>query len=152
MARLAGGQDSPVFWPAVCSLSNVHLCWKCRVTWACSLCFLSCCCCRGGNFTCSAHAESKTHSVRFCSDPSDLISCHSTPGGTDGYFMAFFFFYMCSQNKQGYFSRGRMCEWWWDEDMETLNRKFLGLSGNVCSVIRVQVAQIQRLIVRFCLI
>lgn len=91
MARLAGGQDSPVFSPAVCSLSNVHLCWKCRVTWACSLCFLSCCCCRGGNFTCSAHAESKTHAVRFCSDPSDLISCHSTPGGTDGYFMAFFF-------------------------------------------------------------
>lgn len=63
-------------------------------------------------------------------------------------------FFLCerSQNKQGCFSRGWMCEWWWDKDMETFNRKFLGLSGNVCSVIRVQVAQIQRLIVMFCLI
>lgn len=112
-----------------------------------------CVSCRGGNFTCSAHPESPTaHSTwalsGFVVTP---VSWSAHLGGTHGCFMAFFVC-VCSQNKQGCLSRGWMCEWWWDKDMETLNRKCLGLSGNVCSVIHVQVAQIQRLLVRFCLI
>lgn len=116
MAKLAEVQDSPLSWPAVCSLGDVHCCWKYSVTWACSLYFPSHWCRIGGNFTYSMHpASTNTHTSTlsgFCSDPNELISCQSTPGVTDGFFMAFFLCVcVCSQNKQCCFSRGWMCEW-----------------------------------------
>lgn len=65
-------------------------------------------------------------------------------------FHGLFYWGVCSQNKQCCFPRGWMCEWQWDKDMETLNRKSFGLSGNVCCFICFQVAQYPRLLFRCC--
>lgn len=140
---------------AVCSMSDVHHHWKYSLIWACSLCLSSHWCCTGGSFTYSNHPEStNTHASAlsgFCSDPNELIS--SNPHLVS--LIAFswpFYWGVCSQNKQCCFPRGGMCEWQWNKDMETLNRKLFGLSGNICYFICFQVAQFPRLLLRCYLI